>query len=59
MGKKEQIRVRNAIVANSVVRLGLTDKATLNKADVRGSLADLLGKEVRILEYPEQPAQKD
>lgn len=59
MGKKEQIRVRNVIVANSVVRLGLTEKVTLNKADVRRSLAELLGKEVRILEYPEQPAQKD
>ena len=41
--KKEQIRVRNAIIANSVVRLGLTEKETLNKADVRRSLADLLG----------------
>lgn len=59
MGKKEQIRVRNVIVANTVVRLGLTEKVTLNKADVRRSLAELLGKEVRILEYPEQPAQKD
>ena len=34
MGKKEQIRVRNVIVANTVVRLGLTEKVTLNKADV-------------------------
>lgn len=42
--KKEQIRVRNAIIENSVVRLGLTEKETLNKADVRRSLADLLGR---------------
>ena len=54
MGKKEQIRVRNVITVNSVVRFGLIEKATLNKADARGSLADLLGKDVRILEHPEQ-----
>lgn len=30
----------------------------LNKVEVEKP-ADLLGKEVRILEYPEQPAQKD
>ena len=54
MGKKEQIRVRNVITVNSVVKFGLIEKATLNKADVRGSLADLLGKDVRILEHPEQ-----
>ena len=37
-----------------MVRFGLIEKVTLNKADVRGSLADLLGKDVRILEDPEQ-----
>lgn len=49
LGKKEQtqIRVRNGIIVNSTVRLGLIEKVALSKeGDARGSPADLWGKDV-------------